>query len=357
MVIIDIVKVIFPAALAFFIGIAITPILTHYLYKHKAWKKKSVKRATDGADAPISRSLHRDEEKKIPRMGGVVVWLSAAITILGIWLIAQIFPNEITTKLDFLSRDQTWIPLVAMLIGSIVGLIDDILEVRDSGKYLAGGLSAMYRLSVAGGVALLVALWFYFKLDVSTIGIPFGGDFSLGIFFIPFFVLVALAIYASGVIDGIDGLSGGVFASIFIAYAGVAFYQQQINLAAFSATLAGAILAFLWFNIPPARFYMSETGMMGLTFALTVIAFMTDSLGGGHGVIALPVIAFLLFLSSGSSALQILSKKFRKKKIFLVAPIHHHFEAIGWPGYRVTMRYWIMSVIFALLGVIFAIVG
>lgn len=355
--VIDIVKVIVPAALAFFIGIAITPILTHYLYKYKAWKKKAGKVDISGNETPIFNELHKDKEVGTPKMGGIIVWLSATVTIVIIWFLAQIFPGEIFSKLDFLSRDQTWIPLVAMLVGSLVGLWDDFLEVTGKGKYRAGGLPLTHRLLVAGGVALLVALWFYFKLDVATIGLPFANDLSLGIFFIPFFILVALAIYAGGVIDGIDGLSGGVFASIFMAYAGIAFYQQQINLAAFSAMLAGAILAFLWFNIPPARFYMSETGMMGLTFALTVVAFMTDSLGGGHGVLALPIIAFPLVITVLSNVIQNLSKKIRGKKVFLVAPIHHHFEALGWPGYKVTMRYWILSIIFAILGVIFALIG
>jgi len=160
------------------------------------------------------------------------------------------------------------------------------------------------------------------------------------------------------VIDGLDGLSGGIFASMFAAYMGIAFYQQQINLAAFCAVIVGGILAFLWYNIPPARFYMTETGSMGLTITLAVVAFMTDSISGGYGVLVLPIIALPLVLTSLSVVLQVLSKKFRGgKKIFLVAPLHHHFEAIGWPAYKVTMRYWILGVIFALLGTVLALIG
>jgi phospho-N-acetylmuramoyl-pentapeptide-transferase len=202
-------------------------------------------------------------------------------------------------------------------------------------------------------------LWFYFKLDVNTIGLPsIFSPIDLGVLFIPFFIVVILAIYAGGVIDGIDGLSGGVFASIFAAYAGIAFYQQQYDLAALCATILGAILAFLWFNIPPARYYMSDTGMMSLTLALGVIAFMTDTLGGGYGVIVLPIIALPLVITVISNVIQILSKKFRGgKKVFLVAPIHHHFQAIGWPAYKVTMRYWIFSIICAILGLTLAIIA
>ena len=145
---------------------------------------------------------------------------------------------------------------------------------------------------------------------------------------------------------------------MFTAYAGIAFYQQQINLAAFSALIVGGILAFLWFNIPPARFYMSETGTMGLTITLTVVAFMTDSLGGGHGVFVLPIVAFPLVITVLSVVIQLLSKKFRNgKKIFQVAPIHHHFEAIGWPAAKVTMRYWVISIVFAIIGLSIALIG
>src|SRR3989338_1193079 len=183
---------------------------------------------------------------------------------------------------DFLSRNQTWLPLATLIFGALVGLIDDYLEVkgdRVNGK--SGGLSLKKRLAIVSSIALAVAFWFYIKLDVTGIGMPFtnGGEFYLGPIFIILFLFTALFIYAGGIIDGLDGLAGGVFTTMFAAYGGIAFYQQQIDLAAFCAALAGGLLAFLWFNIPPARFYMSETGTMGLTITLTVVAFMTDRLG------------------------------------------------------------------------------
>ncbi len=157
-------------------------------------------------------------------------------------------------------------------------------------------------------------------------------------------------------IDGIDGLAGGVFAIAFSSYGVIAFYQQQINIASFCFALAGGILAFLWFNVPPARFYMSETGSMALTITLAVIAFMTDSLGKGYGVLVVPIIALPLMLTTASVIIQILSKKIRGgKKVFLVAPLHHHFEAKGWPAYKVTMRYWIISIVFGVIGIIIAL--
>ncbi len=357
--IIDIVKVFLPSIVAFAIGIFFTPFLTNFLYKHKMWKKKAGKIAPDGRETPIFNELHKDKEVGTPKMGGVVIWFSAFVTIVGIWILAKLFPGEIIAKIDFLSRNQTWIPLFTLIAGSLVGLIDDFMEIKGSRDHIAGGLSLKKRLLIVGFIALLCSLWFYFKLDVSTIGLPGTfGEIPLGIFFIPFFIIVTMAIYSGGVIDGLDGLAGGIFATIFSAYAGIAFFQNQINLAAFCTLIVGSILAFLWFNIPPARYYMSETGTMGLTITLTVVAFMTDTLGKGYGILVLPVIALPLIVTSLSSTLQLLSKKFRDgKKIFLVAPIHHHFEAKGWPATKVTMRFWIIGIISAILGMILGLIG
>ncbi|MDP2705479.1 MAG: hypothetical protein U1D31_02360 [Patescibacteria group bacterium] len=358
MEVLDIVKVLFPTVVSFGVGILITPAVTHFLYKHKMWKKKSGKVDMDGTETPIFNALHKDREVNTPRMGGLVIWVSSLITILGFWLFAKVFPFDFFSKLDFLSRDQTWIPLFTLIAGGIVGMIDDVLEIRGNGGRFSGGLSLKKRLGVVTVIGILAASWFFFKLDVIGLGLPNGGIIELGWLFIPVFVAIMLFIYAGGIIDGIDGLAGGVFATTFLAYSSVAFHQDQINLAAFCAMLAGSILAFLWFNIPPARFYMSETGTMGLTLTLAVVAFLTDSLGEGYGVLVLPVIALPLVLTTLSVIIQVLSKRFRKgKKVFLSAPVHHHFEAIGWPPYKVTMRYWIISIIFALLGMVLAFIG
>ncbi len=354
----DIVKVVFPAVLSFVIGIGITPIISDFLYRNKMWKKKAGKVDLSGSATPIFNELHKDKEVNTPRMGGVIIWLSALLATGLIWIISQFLPTDLSLKLDFVSRNQTWLPLFILILGSLFGLVDDVMEIRGNGTHIAGGLSLKKRLLIVSLLGILAGSWFFFKLDISSIGLPQGFEIPMGILFIPFFAIVTMAIYSGGVIDGLDGLAGGVFATIFSAYAGIAFYQQQIDLAAFCLVIVGAILAFLWFNIPPARFYMSETGTMGLTVSLAVVAFMTDSLGEGYGVIVLPMIAIPLVITTLSVIIQVLSKKFRNgKKVFRVAPLHHHFEAIGWPGYKVTMRYWIIGVIFSILGVILALIG
>ncbi|MCK4918561.1 MAG: hypothetical protein KAS02_02145 [Candidatus Pacebacteria bacterium] len=351
--ILDVVKIFVPWIISFFIGLAIAPLLTHYLYKHKMWKKVSGKqKGIGGGGTPIFNKLHKEKDTGTPRMGGIVIWMSVLITIFIFWFFSWAFPSEFTQKMDFMSRGQTWLPLFTLIAGSLVGLFDDILVISGKGKYSSGGLPLKTRILTVLWIAFIGAVWFYFKLEVSSILIPFVGEWSLGLLFIPFFMLVMLSLFASGVIDGIDGLSGGVMATIFTAYAGIAFFQNQIDLAAFCAVIVGGILAFLWFNIPPARFYMSETGILGLTVTLTVVAFLTGQ------VLVLPIIAFPLFVTVLSNLIQVFSKKTRNgKKIFLVAPIHHHFEALGWPSYKVVMRYWVISIIFAIIGMVIALIG
>ncbi|HEV7448953.1 MAG TPA: hypothetical protein VGP13_00230 [Candidatus Paceibacterota bacterium] len=347
----DVMRIFVPATLAFLIGVLITPFLTHYLYKYKMWKPKAGKVALDGSAAAEFNRLHEHKEVGTPRFGGVVVWVSVLLTADLLSLLARIFPDAFST-LAFISRSQTWVPIAAMAMGALVGFADDLFEV--SGRQ---GLRLRVRLLFVALVALLVGWWFFEKLDVSSVTVPFmHAPLELGALFIPVFVLVALFVYAGGVIDGLDGLSGGIFATIFSAYAGIAFFQNQLDVAALCAAIAGGLLAFLWFNIPPARFYLSETGSMALTIVLTVIAFLTDVKGGGRGVSVLPIIALPLVATVISNIVQIFGKKVLGRKILRIAPLHHHFEAIGWPAYKVTMRYWIVGVVAAVAGLALALI-
>lgn len=349
--ILNVLKIFGLSAFTFFIGMMITPFLTHYLYKYKMWKKKARNEALGGGETPIFNALHKEKEVGTPRMGGVVIWGSVLIVTFFVWLAAALFPGELTAKLSFLSRGQTWLPLFTLVAASFIGLADDWLVVRGRGGYIAGGLPLSFRIGTVLAIGLIGGFWFFTKLDVSAISLPFLGSFELGVFFIPFFIVVMLALFSGGVIDGIDGLSGGIMAGIFAAYAGIAFANNQIDLAAFCAVIVGGILAFLWFNIPPARFYMGETGIMGLTTTLAVVAFLSDA------VAVLPVIALPLFAASGSVIIQLVSKKFFGRKIFLIAPIHHHFEALGWPSYKVTMRFWVIGMVLAVVGMVISIIG
>lgn len=343
-------SVLIPGIISFTVGILITPIVTHFLYKHKIWKKTGGKKAIGGHDAVEFNKLKGEEETKTPRMGGIIIWASVLLTLIGIYLLSTIFPQTLFSDLDYLSRSQTLIPAAALLIGALIGFLNDFYDVFYDGK----GIKLFTRLVLVTALSASAGWWFYEKLGVSSISIPFDGSIELGFLIIPFFILLTLMLYASGVIDGIDGLSGGVFSSIFLAYTGIAIVQEQFELAVFCATVVGGIMAFLWFNIPPARFWMTETGSMALTLSLATVVFMTDSLGDGNGISLLLIVGLPLIATVASNVLQITYRKITGKKLFRIAPLHHHLEAIGWPSYKVTMRYWIISIFCALIGVIIA---
>lgn len=332
----NVIKVFSLAAISAVIAYLWAPMLTNFLYKHKLWKTRARQKAISGEDAVVFNSLHKEKEVGTPRMGGLLIWVT---------VVAVIFASTFFGQFNFLSRGQTWLPLFTLVVASIVGLADDFLVVRGWGKYIGGGISFKKRLILVILIGLIGSIWFYQKLGWDVVFIPFVGDVSVGLWYIPLFILVTVACWSGGIIDGLDGLAGGTFASIFGAFAIISFSLGKIDLSAFCAVICGTLFAFLWFNIPPARFYMTETGILGLTTVLSVVAFLTDS------VYVLPIIAGLLALEVLSVIIQLLSKKFRKKKIFLSTPIHHHFEALGWPAYKVTMRAWIIGIVLAMIGV------
>lgn len=346
-------RVLIPSATAFVLGIAFAPILAGILYRAKAWKKKSGKgNGIGGGGTPIFDALHKEREVSTPRMGGILIWATVLLTAFVFWIFARSL-DTFWPQLDFVNRNETWLPLFALAAGALAGLVDDILEVTRG----EGGLSLTRRLSIVGVIGLAAGWWFYAKLGVVAVGVPFMAPFVIGWLVIPFFAFVTIAIYAGGTIDGLDGLAGGVFAIIFMVYAGIAFGEGQIALAACAATIASATLAFLWFNIPPARFYMSETGSMALTLALAMTAFASDNLADGVGVAVLPLVALPLTATVVTTLLQVFWKKVFHKKLFHVAPIHHHFEAIGWPATKVTMRYWVITIIAGVIGLTIALLA
>ncbi len=347
----SVIKILGTSAIASIIAMLWAPFLIDFLYKHKLWKKTAGKKAISGEDAVVFNSLHQERETKAPRMGGLLIFVTTVGVAFLLYIISLIFPDTYFAQFNFLTRSQTWLPMFILIAGSLFGLLDDILVVSSLGNYVGGGLSFSKRLSVIALIGLVAGSWFYYKLGWDVISIPLMGQFSIGILYIPLFVFVMVACWAGGIIDGLDGLSGGTFASIFGAFSIIAFSQGKVDLATFCAVITGTLFAFLWFNIPPARFYMTEVGSLGLVTTLCVVAFLTDSL------FVLPIIAGLLVLEVGSVIIQLLSKKFRGKKIFLSTPIHHHFEAIGWPAHKVVMRAWIVGIVLAIIGVVIKLLG
>lgn len=347
----DAVKIFFPATLAFLVGIGITPIFSKYFYKWKMWRKYGRSQSVDGSANQVLTTNDR-AEMETPRLGGMIVWVSVYLTIGIIFLIFYIIPTPLTSKLEFLSRNQTFIPIATLLIGALMGLVDDLLQIYPPKMLIGDPIYVRYiKIILISILAFIVGWWLYTKLGIDSIHIPFDGSLYIGSLMIPFFVIITLGVFSTSVVDGVDGLSGGLLATVFAAFTGIAFFHSQIDLAAFCSVVVGAILAFLWFNIPPARFYMGETGMMALTLTLSTIAFLTDS------VLLLPIIAFPLFITSLVAIIQMTSRKFFGKKVFRVALLHNYFELIGWSRAKITMRYWIVGLITATIGVVLGVIS
>lgn len=328
----DITTVLMLSFMSFFIAMALTPVYTHFAYKHKFWKKHRSHSTTGEALKVISRLRIK---RNVPIMAGLVAII--AITLV------TMFAN--------LDRAQTWLPLAALLGGGALGLLDDIINIKGLGGNVAG-IRAPVKFALITCVAVLAGLFFYFKLGYNTIQVPFIGDVMLGVAIIPLFALVVVSTgNAVNISDGMDGLAGGLLVSAYSAFGIIAVLQGHTQIAGFCMTVVGALLAYLWFNIPPARFFMGDVGSFAFGTSLGVIAMLTDTL------FLLPLIGSVFVAEAGSSLIQILSKKIRHKKIFIAAPIHHHFEATGWPKTKVTMRFWIIGQVCAVIGVILALIG
>jgi len=336
-----VIKILTISAMSFVVAIFATPILTHFLYKYRLGKK-----VRNEGTTPIYTSLHKKKEGT-PTMGGILIWVTVAFLAVGIWLLAKyVGPDNALFDFNFLTRKQTLLPLGILLFAAIIGLIDDLLGIFHFGRR-GRGLRLRERIVIFTIISLIGAFWFYFKLDWDLIHIPFVGDFNIGWWYIPIFMFIVTATaFSANQTDGLDGLAGGVLLAAFTSYAVISYVQGRIELATLCGAIVGALLAFLWFNINPARFFMGDTGSMSLGITLGVIAMLTNSL------FFLPFIAFILVIESTSTIIQVLSKKIRHKKIFLSAPIHHHFEAKGWPETKVTMRFWIISGVMAVIGLI-----
>ena len=336
-----VIKILFLSTLAFVFTILWTPFLTHFLYKYKLGK-----RIRNNGSTPVFSELHA-HKKGTPTMGGLLIWVTTLIFCLLFFYLANLLPWDMLKYLNFLSRQETLLPLGALVATALVGLFDDWLDVREKGVFGGGGMTVKHRLIIYTLIASFGAYWFYFKLDWDLFHVPFVGNFALGwpYIFIFIFVIVATA-FSVNETDGLDGLAGGTLVSAFVSYGVIAFVQGKYDLASFCGVIVGALLAFLWFNINPARFIMGDTGAMSLGVTLGVIAMLTNS------AMLLPIIGFIFMLETASVIIQVGSKKLRHRKVFKSAPIHHHFEAIGWPEPKIVMRFWVIAGVSSVIGLI-----
>ncbi|MGI9339050.1 MAG: phospho-N-acetylmuramoyl-pentapeptide-transferase, partial [Psychrobacter sp.] len=320
---------------AFVLAMLLTPIYTYFAYRYRFWKKQRVT-STTGESLEVFTKLHAAKfQRSIPTMAGIIG--VAAITI-------------VTLAFNF-DRAQTYLPLAALLGGGIIGMLDDLINIRGKGLGVAGLRSSVKFLLITA-LALVLAWFFYSKLGYSSVHIPFYGSLALGWMIIPLFTFAVVATgNAVNISDGLDGLAGGLLSVAFTCFGFIALLQGNIGLAGFCFTVVGALLSYLWFNIHPARFFMGDVGSFAYGAALGVVAMLTNTL------FLLPVIGVLFVIEAGSSLIQIVSKRYFGRKIFISAPIHHHLEAIGWPEVKVTMRFWVIACVSGVLGVMLAIAG
>ena len=337
------IRVIFLAVVGFISAFLVTPLVAKLIEKYALKKQLRTHNS-----APIYHSFHKNKQGT-PTMGGVIIW-GTVISLSVIFFILNYFGFSLGSYFNIIDRKETYLPLATLFFAGILGLFDDLLGVYKIGPK-GGGLSILQKIFLYLAIASIGAWWFYYKLGFDLLLIPFSnyfmnsGPIYIGLWYIPFFIFVIVAsAFSANETDGLDGLLGGVSLFAFGALTVIAFTLGKFNLAGFSAIVTGSLLAFLWFNIYPARFFMGDTGSMAIGITLGVMAMLTNT------TIFLPFLVPIFIIESLSVIVQMISKKIRGKKIFLSTPIHHHFEALGWHESKITMRFWIISAVGSGLG-------
>jgi phospho-N-acetylmuramoyl-pentapeptide-transferase len=340
----EIVRVLLLSAVSFVVAFLWAPLLMRALYRWNVGK--SIRSATD---APVFAKLH-EKKRGTPTMGGILIWWTVLTLAIVLYYLAPFLPEaSLLSRMNFLTRSETLLPLGALVASAIVGFFDDYFNVRGIGPK-GGGLRMRHRLLIYTAIAVVGAWWFRVKLDWDLLHVPFLGDFNIGFWYVPFFILVIVSTaFSVNEADGLDGLAGGALLTSFGAYAVIAFAQGHYDLAVFCGVILGALLAFLWFNIHPASFFMGDTGAMSLGVTLGIVAMLTNS------ALFLPIIGFVFVIESLSVLVQLFFRRVLHRRLFKSSPFHHHLEAIGWPEPQIVMRLWVISMIAAAVGVSFVL--
>jgi len=350
------------------ISFAWAPVLINFLFRHNI--RRRIRQEVD------EKIEARQEKLGKPIMGGLLIVLTTAAVTLAFNL----------------SREQTLLPLFCLVVAAIFGGIDDLLNIfghaklsdtvrggikpivtlsgftwnlynllllpwngfkeifRALGSYPTSGFKPWEKFLLQVLIGLVAAWWMYFKLDWHELWLPFLGTVNIGIFYIPLVVLMlAGTANAVNITDGMDGLTGGLLAMAFTAYLVVALALGYNQIAYFCGTLVGTLLTFLYFNIYPARFEMADVGSLSLGMTLAIIAILL------HRELSLLVIGGVFVVEILSVLVQVGSVKLGRGRVFKMAPIHHHFEMLGWPETKVTMRLWLLGAVLAFVGVLVAL--
>ena len=313
----------FSGALTFLLALALGYPILHYLRAQKAGKK-------------ISEYQPASHQKKAgtPTFGGFMIWV----------------PTFIVTAVavDWSNHRSILLPLGMIGITGAAGFVDDLGTLQNR---RSAGLSWRFKILFLTLLGFAAAVVLYEHLDVQSIHIPYVGSYTLGVLYIPLAVLIIVGTTSAvAVTDGLDGLAGGTSLIAFIAYGIVAFIQGQEYVATFAFIIAGANLGYLWYNAHPAMVIMGDTGALALGSSLAVVALMTGQW------LLLPIIGIIFVLEAASNVIQIGYYRLSGgKRVFKRAPLHHHFEEIGWAETQVVTRAWLVSIVAALVGVALAL--
>lgn len=346
----EISKILTYTAVSFILAMWLAPSLISVLNWLKFWKKNPRNVATTGEELVVTKQFYEENERQrlVPRAGGILIWFTTLTFATFFWILLKIEPtSRLTQFLNFVSRKETFIPLGTLFFGSIIGLIDDALVTMEhGGNYKAGGLRLSQRLFFITLFSFIIGLWFDLRVSLSNLDF-FNLNIDLNSFWlygqtlswliIPITMIILVGTWSTGIIDGVDGLFAGVMIPIYLCFAVLAFSRNMYDVTTFLMVMVGCLAAYLWFNISPAKFTMGETGSTSILMTIGVVSIITDYM------YLLPIAGLILYLTSGSALIQVFSKKFFKRKAFLVAPLHHYFEAVGWTKSQIVVRYWTIS--------------
>ena len=332
------------ATLSFLVVFLLFPWFIRFVQSYKLTQKIR-EECVSGEKAKVFQKLHA-HKSGTPTMGGVVIISGILFTV----LFSRFLAYFGVLDYSILNRGETYLPIFTLAAVGGLGMIDDFLNIREISKQK--GLSAKVKIWTLVAFAIVGATWFSFKLGWSIIHVPGIGDFDIGLWYFPLFIFILVGTANSvNLADGLDGLAGGLLAIAYGVFAVVSYFYGLPILSAFCTIIVGSILAFLWFNVPPAKIYMGDTGSLALGATLGVIAMLTNS------IFVLAIVGSIFVFETISVMLQLFWKKHFKKKLFLIAPIHHHFESKGWSETQVVMRFWIIGMGAGVIGLLVGLFG
>jgi phospho-N-acetylmuramoyl-pentapeptide-transferase len=285
-----------------------------------------------------------------PTMGGILFIVPIAFITLLLNAASLIGTTQILGR-------SVLLPLAVLLSFALLGAFDDWRGLRGLGS--TKGLPAWLKFLIQWGIGFVTAYALYHLLDAPQMFLPgFDVEFKIGLWYIPVaaFIIVSMS-NAVNLTDGLDGLAGLISATAFTAYGGIALLQGQIYLARFCFTVVGTLFGFLWFNVHPAQLFMGDTGSLALGGSLATVALMTGQWA------VLPIITIIPVSITLSSMIQVSYFKYTKRlfgegrRVFKMAPLHHHFELSGWSETQVVQRFWLISLLAAMVGVAFSVTG